>query len=92
MALNHGHYNTAFLPSWRHTLAEVCRAREVVFTVNGEDLEGVSVFKYLGRPISASDADYPAAYYNLKKARKRWARVSRVLTREGADPRVYGMF
>jgi len=61
-------------------LADACRAREVVFTVNGEALQAVSVFKYLGRPLSNSDADWPAVYYNLKKTRKRWAGVSRVLT------------
>jgi hypothetical protein len=97
-ALNAGHFNTAYCRSGtdrvrqRFALADARRAREVVFTVKGAPLEGVSLFKYLGRPLSSLDSDWPAVYYNLKKARKRWARISRVLTREGADTRVSGMF
>jgi hypothetical protein len=98
LALNRGHFDTAYCRigadrvRQRHALEDVRRACEVVFTVNGVPLEGVSLFRYLGRPISSQDSDWPAVYYNLKKARKRWARVSRVLTREGADSRVCGMF
>ena len=84
--LNLGTYNK------RHVLADARRVREVVFTVNGEPLKGVSLLKYLGRPISSLESDWPAVYYNLKKTRKRWAWVSRVLTQEGADSRVCGMF
>ena len=62
------------------------------FTAYGEELEQVSTFRYLGRPLSATDNDWPALYWNLRKARKRWAQVSRVLTREGAAPKVMGMF
>jgi exonuclease III len=95
---NGGHFNTAYCREGaarvrqRHALSESRRAREVVFTVNGEELEQVSKFTYLGRPLSSDGTDWPAVYYNLKKARQRWMRVSRVLTREGADPRVCGMF
>jgi hypothetical protein len=96
--LNNGHYNTAQCRTGadrlrqQYALADARRVREVVFTVNEMPLEGVELFKYLGRPLSYSDSDWPAVYYNLKKARKRWARVSRVLTREGATSRVCGMF
>jgi hypothetical protein len=97
-ALNRGHYNTDYCRAGaarvrqRHALSDSRRAREVIFTVNGEDLEQVPTFTYLGRPLSSDGSDWPAVYYNLKKARKRWMRVSRVLTREGADTRVCGMF
>jgi len=64
----------------------------VVFTANGVPLQAVSIFKYLGRQLSNQDTDWPAVYTNLKKTRQRWARVSRVLAREGADARVSGMF
>jgi len=73
-------------------LAEARLAREVVFTANGVPLQVVSVFKYLGRPLSNQDIDWSEVYSNLKKTRPRWARVSRVLAREGADTRVSGMF
>jgi len=67
-------------------------AREVVFTTQGDALESASTFRCLGRPLSVFDEDWPAAHHNLKKTRQRWARVSRVLTRDGADPRVCSMF
>jgi hypothetical protein len=42
----------------------------LVFTVNGVDLEEVELFKYLGRPLSSLDSDWPAVqYYNLKRRR-----------------------
>jgi hypothetical protein len=53
-------------------------------TFNIRTLKGVELFKYLGHPLSSLDPDWLAVYFNLKKARKRWARVSRVLTWEGA--------
>ena len=46
----------------------------------------------LGRPLSSTDSDWPALFYNLRKARAKWARVSRMLAREGANPRISGMF
>ena len=97
-ALNSSHLNSATCREGtdrarrRRVLQEVRRAREVVFTAKGDDLEDVSVFRYLGRPLSFMDDDWAAVYRNLKKARARWAQVSRVLAREGADARVSGMF
>jgi hypothetical protein len=52
----------------------------------------VEVFKYLGRLISFDDADTQAMWSNLKKARRCWARVSRVLRAENATPKISGMF
>ena len=60
-------------------------------TAYGEELELVSTFWYLGRPLSTTDNDWPALYWNLRKARRRWAQVSRVLTREGSSPDLSGM-
>ena len=50
------------------------------------------MFKYLGRLLAFDDNDMPAIRGNLKKARKCWARLSRLLTSENASPRVSGMF
>ena len=55
-------------------------------------LESVKVFRYLGRPLSHVDNDWPALHWNLAKARKRWSMVSQVLTREGAAPRISAYF
>ena len=62
------------------------------FFAYGIELEQVTTFRYLGRPLSATDNDWPALYWNLRKARQRWAQISRVLAREGASPKVSGMF
>ena len=52
----------------------------------------MEVFKYLGRLI-AFDDDYTQAWRgNLAKARRLWARISRVLRAENASARVCGMF
>ena len=58
----------------------------------GVPLKAVQEFKYLGRLLSRKDDDWPAVHRNLSKARKSWARISCILAREGATPRVSGMF
>jgi hypothetical protein len=63
-----------------------------MFTAYGEDLERVEVFKYLGRLLAYDNNDSQAMRANLKKARKSWARVSRVLRAENASPKVCGVF
>jgi hypothetical protein len=62
------------------------------FSVDDVELECVSSFRYLGRPIAASDSDWPALFRNLARARQKWASISRILRREGANGRVSGMF
>ena len=62
------------------------------FTAYGEDLERVEVFKYLGWLLAYNDNNSQAMRANLKKARKSWARVSRVLRAENASPKVCGVF
>ena len=52
----------------------------------------MEVFKYLGRLIAYDDEDTQAVRGNLKKARRVWVRISRVLRAENASPRVCGMF
>ena len=55
-------------------------------------LETVTYFKYLGYFLMAFNEDWTAAVGNLRKARKSWSRLSRILGREGASPRVSGVF
>jgi hypothetical protein len=62
------------------------------FTAYEEDLERVEVFKYLGRLLTYDNNDSQATQSNLKKARKSWARVSRVLRAENASSEVSGVF
>jgi hypothetical protein len=97
-ALSSGHYQTAVCRAGaerarrRLALEDSRLAREVVFSVKGSQLASVSVFRYLGRELSSSDDDWPAVYRNVNKARQRWAHISRVLAREGANTRIAGMF
>ena len=62
------------------------------FHACGEELERVTVFKYLGRLLACDNNNTQAMRGNLTKARKCWARVSRVLRAENAAPRVCGVF
>ena len=59
---------------------EAARALEVRFTVYG------------GYLLAYDDNDAQAVQSNLRKARKCWSRISRVLRAENASPRVCGMF
>ena len=66
--------------------AASARALRQQFTAYGEVLERVEVFKYLGRLMSMDDEDGPAVNANLRKARRAWARLSKVLRGENAAP------
>ena len=52
----------------------------------------VTSFKYLERVLTAVDYDCPSVVGNIWKAKKRWERLEWILGREGANPRVSGMF
>jgi hypothetical protein len=71
---------------------ECMRATRQTFNIQGRQIEMVHEFRYLGRPLTANDNDWAALMWNLGKARKRWAMISRVLAREGASPRISAMF
>ena len=56
-----------------------------------EPLEVVTLFKYLGRLLTAVDDDCPVVVDNLRKDRKSWVQMTRVLIRKGRDPKVLGL-
>ena len=60
--------------------------------MNGEEIQRVDEFKYLGRIVSEKDDDSKAIEANLKKAKRKWAMFKRLLTREDASRRVMGYF
>ena len=62
------------------------------FQAYREPLETVTSFKYLGRVLTAGDDGWLAVAGNLRKARESWTRMTRILGREGADPRISGLF
>ena len=57
-----------------------------------EPFENVTAFKYLVQVMMSGDNDWPAVLGNLRKSRKSWGRLSRILIWEGADPKVSGHF
>ena len=59
----------------------VAGAQARTFTIDGTVLKKVENFKYLGRQISSRDSDAPALFMSLAKARKRFARLSKLLYR-----------
>ena len=62
------------------------------FDAYGEPLENVTTFRYLGRVLTAGDNDWLEVVGNLGKAQKNWGRLSRILSREGVDLNVSGIF
>ena len=52
----------------------------------------VTYFKYLGRLLLVADDDWLTVVLNRMKARTVWWRMSKVLSREVARPRVCGFF
>jgi hypothetical protein len=78
----------------RRRILEFQRLQErgTTFTVLGDVIESVDTFRYLGCPLTVQYSDWPAVRYNMRKARSRWARVSSLLRREKASPKVSGYF
>ena len=97
-ALNGKRHNTAMCRSGvereRRRMAdtELRESTEMAFEAYGKQLEAVPSFKYLGRIMTAGDDDWLAVVGNLGKARKSWGRLTRILSREGADKRISGKF
>ena len=69
---------------------EVREGKERDITAYGIPLALVTSFKYLGSVLSTSDDNCPAVVHNLWRAHQKWARLSRVLSREGSDARTLG--
>ena len=65
---------------------------ERAFQAYGELLETMTSFKYLGRVLTAGDGNWPSVAGNLRKDMKSWMRMTRILSREGSDLKVLGVF
>ena len=55
-----------------------------------DTLASVTSFKYLGRIILGLYEEWPVVVHNLWQSRQKWAHMSSVLSREGADARTSG--
>ena len=62
------------------------------FSIQGDVLEQVEVFKYLGRLLAQDDDDIQAIRAQIRKARATWSRVGQVLRGEHTPPRVAAKF
>ena len=71
----------------RRQLAEedLHKSLERAFQDYGEPLETVILFKYIGRVLTAGDNNWPAVASNLRKNRKSWTRMTRILGWEGKN-------
>ena len=65
---------------------------ERAFEAYGAPLENVTAFKYLGQVMTAGDYVWTEVVDKLKREINSWGQLSRILIREGADPKVSGMF
>jgi hypothetical protein len=62
------------------------------FSVHGDVLERVEVFKYLGRLLVQDDNDAQAIHLQLQKAWGVWSHVGQVLHRENTAPKIAARF
>ena len=65
---------------------------ERAFQAYEKSLEIVTFLKYLGRVLTAGYEDWPVVADNLRKAREIFIWMKRILIREGAYPKVSGLF
>ena len=67
-------------------------AESVGFTINGEKIERVKEFRYLGRILTEDDDDSRCIEDQLKRARSRWWRMAKLLKREEVNSLYMGRF
>jgi hypothetical protein len=79
---------------WRQQEAAVTAALVLrqQFTIHGNVLERVEVYKYLVRMMAQDNDDTQAVRAQLRKARATWARVGKVLRGENTPPTVAAKF
>ena len=60
---------------------------ERALTAYGSPLSQVTYLKYLGRVLAAEDNLWTVAVRKLRHSRRKWAQLTQILSREGADAR-----
>ena len=69
---------------------EAKEGTERALSAYGVPFSQVTSFKYIRRFLSAEGNDWPAVVGNLRHTSQKWARLTRVLSREVADARKLG--
>ena len=67
-------------------------ARETRFSYGNHQLEEAQVFRYLGKPTPPYCTDITAVHYNVRKARKKWAMLRRILAAQHLPPKIAAIF
>ena len=67
-------------------------ADEIKFYIQGEEIERVREFKYLGRILTNNDNDTKCIDNALAKTRRQWNCIGKMLKREGANAEIMGRF
>ena len=62
------------------------------FFVYGHELERVREFEYLGRILREDDDDSKTIVNQIKKARRKWNAIGKILKREGANAKMMARF
>ena len=72
------------------------RSGDMEFSIFGREgyelVEGVTQFKYLGRPLDQSDNGWPKILRNTRRLRKFWGQMGKILLWEGEDTHVLAIF
>ena len=63
----------------RDNLKRCFEAIRVLFHINAKTIPPSEALPYLGRTITYNKSDWSAVYLNMRKARKRWGMMARVL-------------
>jgi hypothetical protein len=82
----------AELQTQRDSAVTAALALHKLFHVEGELLEKVDLFRYLGRILAQDNDDVRAVRQQIKKAWGVWARVGQVLTADNTPPKVSAKF
>jgi hypothetical protein len=73
-------------------LRKQLEAKNFMFNVGDKPIKKVRQFKYLGQIVDDSDKDDSAIDRKIQRARGVWARLGKLLSREGANPIAMGIF
>ena len=75
----------------RRLVEEEQRAEaELASTAYGIPLALITLFNYFGKFILVADNNLPEVVNNLRRAHQKWARLNRMLIRDGADAQNLG--
>ena len=60
---------------------EAWEGKERALDAYGVPLSQIASFRYLGRVFVVEDNDWPAVVCNIRRARQKWVRLTRALSR-----------